>query len=75
METNFDHILLFSTNIGTVCKNCSIHKVFDAHKEITQWTIDAEDIDCVLRVVSETIAPEEIIEIVNLLGYECHELE
>ncbi|HMI06392.1 MAG TPA: hypothetical protein VK528_02510 [Flavobacterium sp.] len=75
METNPDHILLFSTNIGKVCTNCSIHKVLDAHPEIVQWNIDAEDVDCVLRVVSESMSNEEIIEIVNILGYDCRELK
>lgn len=75
METNFDHILIFRTNIGPVPKNSVLHETFDNHPDILHWAIDAEDSDCVLRIVSPTLTPDEISAMVCRHGYDCSELE
>ena len=73
MET-LDHIHVFKTNLGVVCSNCEVTKTLDSLPEITDWNIDCEDVDCVLRVVSEKLRPATIINIIKSLGYECAEL-
>ncbi|RZJ69798.1 hypothetical protein [Flavobacterium sp.] len=73
MET-LDNIHVFKTNLGMVCPNCEVAKTFDSLSEVAHWSIDPEDCDCVLRVVSEKLRPSNIINIVKSLGYECAEL-
>ncbi|MBF4493356.1 hypothetical protein IRZ83_14425 [Flavobacterium sp. JLP] len=74
METNLNTIHIFKTDIGEITPNCAIRQILDNHSEIQEWSIDCEDIDCVLRVVSETLTPEEIITLINKIGHECQEL-
>lgn len=66
--------LVFKTDIGALCTNCAVHKALDNHNEIQSWSIDPEDKDCVLRVVSNTLTPIRIIDIINQLGHQCQEL-
>ena len=74
MDILSEHLLIFKTDIGKLCTNCEVHKALESHNEIQQWSIDAEDSDCVLRVVSSTLAPQQIIALVNGLGHKCAEL-
>ncbi|MFT3794173.1 hypothetical protein [Flavobacterium sp.] len=75
MENNFDHILIFRTNIGPVQKNSALHETFDNHPDILHWSIDAEDSDCVLRIVSPTLTANEINALVGQHGFDCCELD
>ncbi|MEO8533770.1 MAG: hypothetical protein ABI441_08465 [Flavobacterium sp.] len=74
METDLNAIHVFKTNIGKIEPDCAMHKKLDSNTAIRQWSIDHEDIDCVLRVVSESLKPEAIITMINDLGHECREL-
>ena len=74
METDLNIIHIFKTNIGKIEPNCAMQKTLDSHSDIQQWSIDCEDVDCVLRIVSENLKPETIITIINLFGHECQEL-
>lgn len=75
MLSNDTSILLFKTNIQTDGEQQNIRQLLDKKPEITQWTIDTEDIDCVLRIVSKDIHPTQIITEITALGFECAELE
>ncbi|KFF03032.1 hypothetical protein [Flavobacterium reichenbachii] len=74
MKTNLNTIHIFKTNILQVDPACPLREALNNHEDIKQWSIDCEDIDCVLRVVSETMKPNEIIALINQFGYECQEL-
>jgi len=39
------------------------------------WNFDLEDCDHVLRVVSESVQPQEAIELLEEAGFQCGELE
>lgn len=67
-------ILLFATDIEEICSNCEVHKVLEKHNEIKQWSIDTDDAEHVLRVVSDTLTPAEVIALLNKLGHTCSEL-
>lgn len=71
---NLDHILVFKTNISCEEEKQLLHTIFDTHSDIESWSIDMEDKDCVLRVVSYTLSYNQIIKIINHHGYECYEL-
>ena len=74
MAHNFDHILLFKTNIACNGDKLFLHAVLDGNPEIIKWTVDMEDTDCVLRIISYTLTHCQIIELLNTHGYTCHEL-
>ncbi len=74
MTGNFDHILLFKTNINCPGDKLYLHAVLDCNPDIRQWTIDQEDEDCVLRIVSYTLTHQQIIQLLNQHGYNCCEL-
>jgi hypothetical protein len=74
MDTISDHLLIFKTDIGKLCTNCQVHKALDAHHSIWEWSIDTEDEDCVLRVVSPSLTPEMVISLINDCGHKCTEL-
>ena len=75
MSTDLNNILIFKTNIKEECDKQKIQALLDAHDTIQQSNIDLHDVDCVLRVVSDALSPEQIIEVVTLNGFECTELE
>lgn len=74
METDLDKIYIFKTNIEQLCTDCEVTETLNNHVNILQWSIDTEDVDCVLRIVSESLTAETIINIINGLGHECQEL-
>ena len=51
-----------------------MHRTLDNHSDIEQWSIDHEDVDCVLRVVSNVLKPDAIIDMITEFGHECQEL-
>ena len=75
MTTDINHILIFKTNIQTKRDKLRIQRELDTLETIQQWNIDLEDIDCVLRIVSDRLTPEQIILVVKDNGFECSELE
>jgi len=75
MNTDFNNILIFKTNIQTECDKQRIQTTLDAHDSIEQWNIDLHDVDCVLRIVSDSLTPEQIIAVIKHNGFECAELE
>lgn len=74
MEPDLDNIYIFKTNITQIHTNCTMSKTLSEHIAILQWSIDIEDVDCVLRIVSDSLTAETIINVINDLGHECQEL-
>ncbi len=74
METDLDKIYIFKTNIEKLCTDCEVSKTLNNHAAILQWSVDTDDVDYVLRIVSESLTPKTIIDIINNLGHECQEL-
>ena len=74
MIANQDNILVFKTNIQTEYDKLRIQHIFDTHSAIRQWNIDLHDVDCVLRIVSDALTPEQVISVVHHNGFECTEL-
>ena len=75
MENQIENILVFATNIRTENDKQTISKILNENPEIKQWSLDQEDVDCVLRIVSETLSEEQIIDILDNLNFECTALE
>jgi hypothetical protein len=75
MDANFNNILVFATNIKCKADKEFIIDILNKNTVIQQWSIDLEDIDCVLRIVSIILTAIDIIKIINTLGFNCKELE
>ncbi|KIA82503.1 hypothetical protein [Flavobacterium sp. AED] len=75
MKNHLENILVFATNIKTESDKQKIRSVLDEHSEIHQWNIDQEDIDCVLRIVSETLSERQIIQLIGNQNFKCTALE
>ncbi|MEG2102239.1 hypothetical protein [Flavobacterium sp. FlaQc-28] len=68
------NVMIFATNIKTENSKNKIAAFFNTNKSILQWSIDQEDIDCVLRIISENLNAGQIIEMLNFLDFDCKEL-
>lgn len=73
MEINGLSVLLFKTNIRTEIDKQFMTQLMQQH-EINQWTVDQEDVDCVLRIVSNEVQQNEVIDLLSQHGYHCEEL-
>lgn len=72
---DISNIFVFRTNINTLNDKLLIKEVLSEHEEIEEWSVDLQDCDKVLRIVSPTITASSVIALVNQTGYDCHELE
>ena len=75
MITDLNSILIFKTNIGTQKARKRVLNLLSTYNSIEQSSIDIDDIDCVLRIVSDTLSADQIISIITASGFECSELE
>jgi hypothetical protein len=75
MEDHLENVLVFATNIKTKKDKQKIINTLDDHSEIHEWNIDQEDSDCVLRIVTNTLSEEHIIQLINLHDFACAALE
>ncbi|RAJ35380.1 hypothetical protein [Pedobacter cryoconitis] len=71
---NFNHILLFRTDIKSEEDKQALQPLLDKNKNIEQWNVDLDDEDYVLRIVSYTLKHDQVIEMVQDRGYNCCEL-
>jgi hypothetical protein len=68
------NVLVFRTNITTRTEAQKLLSSLNK-KEIVKWSIDLEDQDKVLRIISENFSPEEIVILAKEKGVECVELD
>ena len=75
MTVDISNILIFKTNIQTEFDKLRIKNVLDASLKVLKWNIDMDDVDRVLRIVSDSLTPDQIISVMDYVGFECAELE
>ncbi len=68
-------VLVFRTNASLQTDKTTITALLGQHPEVAECSLDLEDVDRVLRVVSPSLAATQIIEIMNQKGFQCQELE
>ena len=68
------NILIFKTNIRLKKDVGVIRPLLSADESIVQWNVDRDDADKILRVVSTSNDPVDIIKTLNDAGYQCEEL-
>lgn len=75
MTVDINNVHVFKTNISSDADVLKVKPLLDSIPNINAWSIDVEDIDCVLRIVAADIIKEKIINDINQLGFDCSELE
>ena len=69
-------IFVFRTTIKTESDIKSIAHYLNNHEAISSWNVDLEDREKILRIeAKEHIQVERIIDTIQILGYNCEELE
>ena len=72
---DMENILILKTNVKKPKQVISLESLLSRHSEIEQWSIDLEDVDSVLRIVSKTLTYNKVTNLLKQLGYFCCELE
>lgn len=72
-DTIFD-ILVFKTNISTEQDIQQIARVLNNDSRIQRWNVDNGDVDCVLRIQTDCLTCNTVIELIQHAGYTCEEL-
>lgn len=70
-----ENVLVFKTNITSLVEVNAIACVLDSSSHIYDWSVDLDDCDHILRVVSDSVCVEEVIACLRDLGFFCEELE
>ena len=68
------NIFIFKTNIRCGDDKLAVKQVLEGNELIEQWSVDINDCDCVLRVVSQALNKQDIIALVTGSGFYCEEL-
>ncbi|RAW00209.1 hypothetical protein DQQ10_16090 [Pseudochryseolinea flava] len=66
-------VLVFKTNLNPSGVE-DIAMLLSKDPRIKKWNVDLEDVDRILRVVSNTLTPMEVQHQINAAGYLCEEL-
>lgn len=66
-------ILVFKTNIQFTDAT-EISAGLNRETKIQHWSVDYTDVDKVLRVQTDQLSSDEVIELVTRLGFYCEEL-
>ena len=74
MVQNIDHLFIFKSNIKALGDMLVIKPLLDIHPQIEQWSVDLDDEDHVLRVLSSKLNKKGIVDFVAICGYSCEEL-
>ena len=69
-------LVILKTNIQTKQNAGILNSVFHSYTQITDWSIDTEDVDKVLRIeIKNNLDQNEIIRLIKTTGFFCEELE
>ncbi|MEQ9467603.1 MAG: hypothetical protein RLN88_09335 [Ekhidna sp.] len=72
IETKF---MIFKTSLKNEDDLKSIRRHLDEYEQIKRWVVDLEDWERVLKIeVTDNLAPQEIEDTLELLGYVCREM-
>ena len=75
IELIFMDILIFKTNINSKRGYLKVKTALGKKFDIKEISIDSEDCDKVLRVISKNCSPQSITDEVKIFNFFCEELE
>ncbi|MCA4898978.1 MAG: hypothetical protein ACK514_00400 [Bacteroidota bacterium] len=67
-------VLVFSTSVQSMEQVQSLKPKIDSLAGKNRWNFALDDIDKILRIVSDEIEPQFAIRLLNQHGFECREL-
>ena len=67
-------VYVFKTDINSASLIESVKPLLNSNQYISDWSIDIEDIDNVLRIISVELLENEIIQIIKSKGFICEAL-
>lgn len=67
-------VLIFKTNINTLREINRISPLLDQLTNNGHWSVDLDDCDKVLRLITNTTSTQEVITYVTDAGFLCEEL-
>ncbi|WP_299801217.1 hypothetical protein [uncultured Maribacter sp.] len=68
------NVLVFKTNLSSPPLIEWITPYFNSHPFIIEWSVDTEDIDNVLRVLSSKLLEKDVIQLMQNNGFLCEVL-
>jgi len=68
------NVLVFKTNLSSPPLIECIAPLFNSHPCISEWSVDTEDLDNVLRVVSSKLLEKDVIQLMQSKGFVCEVL-
>lgn len=74
MNKLLKNILVFRTNLESEEALETVRPFLDDHPQIMRWNVDHWDIDKVLRIETDWLAPYAVIQLVQNAGFHCEEL-
>ena len=69
------NILIFKTNINSAGEFDFVKTQLAKNRSVFDCTIDLDDRDKILRVISERLSVRQVEKKIGLLGFYCKELE
>lgn len=69
------NILILKTNLITEEDRLKIKPLLDNNPLIKEWSVDTEDVDKILRVVTPEMNELQLIGLIEQNGYQCYELD
>lgn len=75
MVTQLHTVLVFKTNKNVPDYTEQVDRALENFKGKIQWNLDLDDRDKILRVESDQVTAEEIIEKMRQADFYCEELE
>ncbi|MBD80847.1 MAG: hypothetical protein CL840_18165 [Crocinitomicaceae bacterium] len=69
------NLIILKTNLRDELQVESIQSVLSTHPHISDWSVDTEDIDNVLRIEAKNMLTEEdVIQLIQAHGFSCEVL-
>ena len=72
---NTIQVLIFQTNISQQKDVEKAGILLSSNSAIHDWNIDTDDKDNVLRVETNRLSSEDVIALIEKIGFECQELQ
>ena len=70
-----EQVYIFKTSISAAAQVEQVRTLFGPIDGIKHWNIDLEDVDNILRIVSEGLEPGSIEDLLGTAGLYCENME
>ena len=74
IQPTLSQILVFQTKVETAADLSRLAAILNDVPGITKWNLDRHDVDKVLRVISDELNPDDVVQLLNSNGIFCQEL-